>query len=68
VAGDQAFTFIGYNNGSAPAFTGVAGQLRAYTNTAGVTFAEADTNGDLVADLQIQIFGVHTMAASDFVL
>jgi serralysin len=68
VAGNQAFAFIGYNNGAPPAFTGVAGQLRTYTNTAGVTFAEADTNGDLVADLQIQIFGIHTMAASDFVL
>jgi Ca2+-binding RTX toxin-like protein len=70
VNGNQAFVFIGYANSPAtpPAFTGVAGQLRAYTNAGGATLVEADTNGDLSPDLQIQIFGVHAMAASDFVL
>ncbi|HEX8379403.1 MAG TPA: M10 family metallopeptidase C-terminal domain-containing protein [Allosphingosinicella sp.] len=48
-AGNQAFSFIGSN-----AFSGTAGQLRAFEN-GGSWFVEGDTNGDSVADLVIQL-------------
>jgi Ca2+-binding RTX toxin-like protein len=48
-AGNQAFSWIGSN-----AFSGSAGQLRAYQNGAS-WFVEGDTNGDGVADLVIQL-------------
>ena len=61
--GDQAFTFIGAN-----AFDGTAGELRAF-QSGGHWFVEADTNGDMNADLVIQVetFG-HALVQSDFVL
>ena len=46
--GDDAFTFIGSG-----AFTGVAGQLRAYT-TGSDKFLAGDVDGDAVADFTIQ--------------
>jgi Ca2+-binding RTX toxin-like protein len=62
--GNDAFTFIG-----ADAFHGVAGELRAYQSNGG-WFVEGDTNGDLVADLVIQVdtIGAHPMVATDFIL
>jgi Ca2+-binding RTX toxin-like protein len=48
-AGNQAFSWIGSN-----AFSGSAGQLRAYQDGAS-WFVEGDTNGDGVADLVIQL-------------
>ena len=48
-AGDQAFHWIG-----AAAFSGAAGELRAYEN-GGIWFVEGDTTGDGVADLVISI-------------
>jgi Ca2+-binding RTX toxin-like protein len=48
-AGNQAFSWIGSN-----AFSGSAGQLRAYQDGAN-WFVEGDTNGDGVADLVIQL-------------
>jgi Ca2+-binding RTX toxin-like protein len=48
-AGNQAFAWIGSN-----AFSGTAGQLRAYEQN-GSWFVEGDTDGDSVADLVIQL-------------
>ena len=61
-AGDQAFAFIG-----AGAYTGVAGQLRAYALGTDTMIA-GDTNGDSIADLYIRLTGSHTMLATDFAL
>jgi len=58
VGGDQAFSFIG-----SAAFSNVAGQLR-FAN--GVL--SGDTNGNGTADFEIQITGLSSMQASDFVL
>ena len=64
VAGDQAFLFIG-----ASAFTGVAGELRAF-ESGSFWMVEGDTNGDGLADLVIALdrLGPTPLAASDFVL
>jgi Ca2+-binding RTX toxin-like protein len=48
-AGDQAFHWIG-----ADAFTGAAGELRAY-ESAGTWFVQGDTDGNGAADLVIQL-------------
>ncbi|HEX8468898.1 MAG TPA: calcium-binding protein [Allosphingosinicella sp.] len=62
VAGNQAFTFIG-----GAAFSGTAGELRTYFD--GVdTWAQADRNGDSVADFEIRFDGSVSLAASDFIL
>jgi serralysin len=58
--GDQAFSWIGSN-----AFSGTAGQLRAYQDGAS-WFVEGDTNGDSVADLVIQLSGTGPLTQSDF--
>ena len=55
-----SWTFIG-----ALAFTGIGEQVR-YTRGFGSTFIEADFNGDLVADIQIELAGSHNLVASDF--
>ena len=62
LAGDQAFAFIGSG-----AFTGIAGQLH-FVQLNGNTFVEGDTNGDFTADFSIQITGLITLVAGDFVL
>jgi Ca2+-binding RTX toxin-like protein len=59
---DQAFSFIG-----TAGFTGVAGQLR-YSTNATDTYVFGDVDGDKVADLMIQITGVHLLTSSDFYL
>jgi hypothetical protein len=64
VAGDQAFTFIGAN-----AFSGTAGQLRAY-ESGGTWFVEGDTDGNGAADFAIAVT-LHSgtsLTASDFLL
>ena len=55
---NDAFTF-------ATSFTGVAGQVVYDANTFSIL---ADTNGDSAADFFINIWGVSTLVASDFVL
>jgi Ca2+-binding RTX toxin-like protein len=70
MAGNQAFTFLAANGA---AFTGAAGQLRWFQeNPAGSatdkTIIEGDVNGDAKADFQIQLAGLKTLTASDFVL
>jgi Ca2+-binding RTX toxin-like protein len=50
-AGDQAFSWIGSN-----AFSGAAGELRAYQDSAsGTWIVEGDVNGDGTADFQIGV-------------
>lgn len=65
---DQAFGWIGVS-----AFSGVAGQLRYqkydYSGTAtDLTIVTGDVNGDRVADFSIEIAGLRTLAAGDFIL
>ena len=59
---NNAFTFIG-----GAAFSNVAGQLRVFTQS-GNTFVVGDTNGDGVADFQIQVDGIVPLAGTDFIL
>ena len=59
---NDAFIFIG-----AAAFSNVAGQMHAI-QVAGNTFIEMDVNGDSVADCVIQLSGLFTLNAGDFVL
>jgi Ca2+-binding RTX toxin-like protein len=63
-AGDQAFSWIGSD-----AFSGSAGQLRAYEQN-GTWFVEGDTDGDSVADLVIALTlqGPAPLGAGDFLL
>jgi Ca2+-binding RTX toxin-like protein len=61
-ARDEAFTFIG-----AGPFSNVAGQLR-FQQVAGNTFVFGDTNGDGVSDFTVQLDGLVTLAAKDFIL
>lgn len=58
-AGNQAFSFI------KTGFTGTAGQVR-FDATAGLVLA--DTNGDSLVDLEIQVLGSPVITASSFVL
>jgi serralysin len=60
-AGNNAFAFIG-----AGAFTGSAGQLRAY-QSGSEWFVEGDTDGDGAANLMISVASDHALAAGDFV-
>ena len=59
---NNAFTFIG-----SAAFSNVAGQLRVFTQS-GNTFVVGDTNGDGVADFQIQVDGIVPLVDTDFIL
>ncbi|MEN2988312.1 calcium-binding protein [Tistrella sp. BH-R2-4] len=61
-AGDQAFRFLGTD-----AFDGNAGALR-YINAGSYSVIEIDTNGDRVTDMQIQVNGVNSFVAGDFIL
>jgi Ca2+-binding RTX toxin-like protein len=64
LSGNNAFTFIGANE-----FSGVSGQLHYQTNTTNdQTYVEGDTNGDRIADFQLQLSGRFALAGSDFVL
>ncbi len=46
-------------------FSGQAGQLR-YASFDGTTIIELDSNGDRIADFQIELGGMHTLGFSDF--
>jgi len=60
-AGDQGFGFIG-----AAAFGNHAGELRYEVSAANTTvFGDVDGNG--VADFAIQLLGVSTLVATDFI-
>ena len=62
VAGNQLFAWIG-----TAVFSGVAGQLR-YAVSGLNTIVTGDVNGDKAADFSVALSGVHTLAATDFVL
>lgn len=69
-AGTTAFSFLA---AAGAAFTGVRGQLHwLLINPAGTagdkTIIEGDINGDKVADFQIELTGLKTLTAADFVL
>ena len=69
-AGNAAFSFLAAQGA---AFTGAAGQLRWFQiNAPGSandrTIIEGDVNGNKVADFQIQLTGLKTVTAADFVL
>ena len=59
--GDTAFSFITTN------FTGHAGELLVVT-AGTVQVVYADTNGDRIADLGINVYADHPLTAADFVL
>lgn len=59
--GNQAFTYIG--NG---AFSGIAGQLN-WVNFGSTTWVQGDTDGDTNVDFSVQLNGVTSLAAGDFV-
>jgi serralysin len=56
--GNQAFTFIG-----ARAFSGVDGQLRFAGH-----LLQGDTNGDRIADFEVQLNGITALARADIIL
>lgn len=60
---NEAFTFL---SARGAAFTG-AGQVRWY-QSGGDTFVEANVDANLAADMQIQLSGLKTMTAGDFLL
>jgi Ca2+-binding RTX toxin-like protein len=62
VTGDQAFTFIGTQG-----FHQVAGELH-YAAASGGVIVSGDVDGDAVADFSINLQGVTSLVASDFVL
>ena len=64
VAGNQAFAFL---VAKGAAFTGIAGQLH-YIAQGANTVIEGDTNGDKIADFQIQLNGIKALTVADFVL
>jgi len=61
-AGDQAFAWI-----DTAAFSGVAGELRQET-AGGITSLYGDIDGNMVADLQINLAGGPVMVLADFLL
>lgn len=63
LAGD-AFTFLATKGA---AFTGVAGQVRWFESGSKI-IVEGDVNADKVADFQIQLTGLVTLTAADFIL
>lgn len=64
LAGNQAFQFL--ETAGTP-FSGVAGQLR-FDVVGGNTILSADTNGDRVADFQVQLNGVVPLLPEDLLL
>jgi Ca2+-binding RTX toxin-like protein len=55
------WTFVG-----SAAFSGAGEQIR-FTKGLTTTFIEADLDGDLIADIQIELAGSHNLVATDFV-
>ena len=69
-AGNGTFTFLAAQGAS---FTGVRGELRWFkadvaNNASDKTFIEGDVNGDAVADFQIELAGLVSLTAGDFIL
>lgn len=62
LAGTSKLTFIGEK-----AFSGAAGSVHS-VKTANSTWVELDSNGDRVADLRVELKGLHSLSAIDFIL
>ncbi len=64
IAGNQAFTFIGTSS-----FSGTRGEARFFTS-GGNLFLQAEINGDgnIAADMEIQLNGLASIAAADIIL
>lgn len=65
-SGNQAFRFLGATD-----FTGTAGELVTYQQTVDgelTTVLAGDTNGDGLADFEIELRGQHVLSAVDFIL
>lgn len=60
--GNQDFVFIGGSK-----FSGDAGEIRV-TQAGGITLISIDINGDKTADLSIELQGLVTLSAGDFIL
>ena len=64
-AEDDSFTFLGLTG----SFTGNAGELRYARSVANdLTLIQIDTDGDALADMQIELTGLHDLTAGDFIL
>lgn len=63
VTGNQAFTFVGDNWLTAPGHLGFYHDVKP-----GTTSVQGDLNGDLAPDFYIELAGVYTLTAADFVL
>ncbi len=64
-ADDDSFTFLGLTG----SFTGNAGELRYARSVANdLTLIQIDTDGDALADMQIELTGLHDLTAGDFIL
>src|SRR5919199_1216702 len=64
IAGNQAFTFIGTNN-----FTGTAGEEADFTSGSNLILqAEINGDGNIAADMEIQLNGLASIAAADIIL
>ena len=65
LAGNQDFSFIAANNGS---FTKTPGELAWHTEAArGITVVQGDIDGDGVHDFELELKGVLSLKASDFI-
>ena len=62
--GRPTFSFLATKGA---AFTGAAGQLR-WFQSGTTTIVEGTVNADKVADFQIQLTGLKTLTAADFIL
>jgi hypothetical protein len=61
-SGNAAFAFLGTG-----AFTGAGAEIR-FEAANGKTVISADLDGNQVADFQIELLGVYSLHASDFLL
>ncbi len=62
-ANNNAFSFIGNS-----AFHKIAGELRAAGNANGSTIVSGDLDGNGIVDFQIELKGLFTLTAADFIL
>jgi len=64
LAGDQAYVFIG-----TAAYSKVAGQAEIrFFQSGGITIVAFDNDGNGTADMTIQLTGLHTLTAAEFIL
>ena len=62
IGGKQGFSFIGDAG-----FSGTAGEL-GYVQVGGMTIVQADVDGDGLADFEIELTGLLTLTAADFLI